>query len=194
MFAAARLGLLDADVSTWPEGTRFADVTARLVPDGLEPRTDRVAEFIGAERDSEVMARLEWAGLLSDRRLDVTTFAPVDFFADRLLRLMTYKPGERDLVVMRHEIAAVYESGLRENITAILVNRGIPYGHSSMARTVSLPAAIATRLYVQGNLDLTGLRLPVYRDIYDPVLGELAHLGIRIHEVQRSSYPGPFET
>ena len=193
MRAASRLGLLDSNVGTWPEGTRYCDVTAQRVPAGAASLVDRLAEFVGIDRDSEVIARLEWAGLLSDRPLDSQSFAPVDFFADRLLRLMTYKPGERDLVVLRHEIAAVYESGLHERITATLVDRGIPYGHSSMARTVSLPAAIATRLYAQGHLDLTGLQIPVARDVYGPVLSELAHLGIRIKEVQRSYYPGPFD-
>lgn len=193
MRAASRLGLLDADVKSWPEGTRYCDVTTHRIPASDASAVERVAEFVGIDRDSEVMARLEWAGLLSDRPLDSHSFAPVDFFADRLLRLMTYKPGERDLVVLRHEIAAVYESGLHEHITATLVDRGIPYGHSSMARTVSLPAAIATRLYAQGHLDLTGLQIPVYRDVYGPVLAELAHLGIRIKEVQRAFYPGPFD-
>jgi saccharopine dehydrogenase-like NADP-dependent oxidoreductase len=194
MRVASDLGLLDTDTRSWPERTRFVDVTMQRIPQGTGSNADRIADFVQIERDGEVMARLEWAGLLSDRLLPNASFAPVDFFADRLLRLMAYKPGERDLVVLRHELAVVYETGLHEQITASLVDRGIPYGHSSMARTVSLPAAIATRLQAQGFLDLVGVQVPVSREIYGPVLSELAHLGIAIDEVHRAYYPGPFDT
>jgi hypothetical protein len=51
-----------------------------------------------------------------------------------------------------------------------------------MARTVSLPAAIAVRMILQGELKLTGVRIPVVPEIYEPVLAELARLGIECKE------------
>lgn len=194
MRAATRLGLLETEVRSWPSGSRFLDVTMHRVPQGPGTNVARLADFLQEETDGEVMARLEWAGLLSDRQIVETSFAPVDFFANRLLGLMAYKPGERDLVVLRHEISARYDTGLREQVTATLVDRGIPYGHSSMARTVSLPAAIATRLIAQGNLDMIGVQVPVLREIYGPVLAELSHLGITVRETRRAFFPGPFDT
>jgi hypothetical protein len=47
-----------------------------------------------------------------------------------------------------------------------------------MARTVSLPAAIATRMILDGEIDLTGVQIPVLPEIYEPVLEELEQLDI----------------
>jgi hypothetical protein len=52
-----------------------------------------------------------------------------------------------------------------------------------MARTVGLPAAIAVRLILHGAFSgLTGVHVPVIPEIYEPVLLELAELGIGLTE------------
>jgi hypothetical protein len=51
-----------------------------------------------------------------------------------------------------------------------------------MSRTVSLPAAIAARLILEDRIPLRGVVRPVHREIYDPVLDELADLGIECKE------------
>ena len=51
-----------------------------------------------------------------------------------------------------------------------------------MARTVSLPAAIGTRLILTGAIRDTGMHAPVKPSIYNPVLDELATMNIRCVE------------
>ncbi|MEA3239403.1 MAG: saccharopine dehydrogenase C-terminal domain-containing protein, partial [Candidatus Bipolaricaulota bacterium] len=53
---------------------------------------------------------------------------------------------------------------------------------SSMSRTVGLPAAIATRLILEGKINLTGVQVPVMPQIYEPVLAELESMGIKFTE------------
>jgi saccharopine dehydrogenase-like NADP-dependent oxidoreductase len=48
-----------------------------------------------------------------------------------------------------------------------------------MSRAVSLPAAIATRLILEGKIDHTGVCMPMHPGIYEPVLERLAELGFR---------------
>jgi len=55
-------------------------------------------------------------------------------------------------------------------------------GDSSMARTVSLPVAIAARLILAGKISGRGVLRPVTADIYNPVLDELETLKIVCHE------------
>jgi hypothetical protein len=43
---------------------------------------------------------------------------------------------------------------------------------------VSLPAAIAVKLILEGKITLTGVHVPVVPEIYDPVLAELEKLDI----------------
>ena len=106
----------------------------------------------------------------------------VDVMTDRMLSKMPYRPGERDMIVMQHEFVAEYPDR-KEAITATMIDYGILNGDTSMARTVGLPAAIATRMILHGEFDgLTGVHVPVIPEIYEPVLAELAELGIGLTE------------
>jgi hypothetical protein len=99
-----------------------------------------------------------------------------------MLSKMVYQPGERDMIVMQHEFVAEYPDR-KEAITATMIDYGIPHGDTSMARTVGLPAAIASRMILHGEFgDLTGVHVPVIPEIYEPVLAELAELGISLTE------------
>ena len=53
-----------------------------------------------------------------------------------------------------------------------------------MARTVSLPAAAAARLILDGRIGLTGVRIPVDPEIYEPVLSALGPMGIAFRETR----------
>jgi saccharopine dehydrogenase-like NADP-dependent oxidoreductase len=104
---------------------------------------------------------------------------------------MVYKPGERDMVALRHTFAAAFPDGHREQLTSSLVTAGDSFGDTAMASTVSLPAAIAVHLILQGEIEACGVQIPVLREIYDPVLDELADLGIALKETRSTTYPGP---
>jgi saccharopine dehydrogenase (NADP+, L-glutamate forming) len=193
MKSAADLGLFDADELDWPEGTTYADFLVRKVPEGNTSLAHRVAGFLGVSPDSEVIARLEWAGLFSDRPIRERRASPLEVFGNRLMRLMMYQPGERDMVVLKHVFTITYPDGAREERHYLLVLSGEPWGDSAMARTVSLPAAIATNLILENGTDAVGVRIPVLRDIYEPVLAELADLGIELKETRVKSFHSPFD-
>jgi len=96
---------------------------------------------------------------------------------------LSYGPGERDMVVLFHKFQAWFEAdGHFERLTTSLVDFGQPNGDSSMSRTVSLPAAIAARLILEGKISRRGVLRPVHPDIYNPVLDELASLNIVFSE------------
>jgi saccharopine dehydrogenase-like NADP-dependent oxidoreductase len=63
-----------------------------------------------------------------------------------------------------------------------MIDYGIPHGDSSMSRTVSLPAAIGVDMILTGRIREAGVLRPVLPGIYNPVLDELAGLGIACHE------------
>jgi saccharopine dehydrogenase-like NADP-dependent oxidoreductase len=189
--AAADLGLLDVDEIDWPQGATYADLLTRLLPASEAPVVERLAQRLGIDPDADVLARLEWAGLLSDRRLPERRAAPLDLFVGRLAKLMAYRPGERDMVVMEHRAEAAFPDGHTEEISSTLVATGEPWGQSAMARAVSLPAAIAARLVLEGAVEATGVQIPLLPDIYRPVLAELESLGLSFRERRTARYPGP---
>jgi saccharopine dehydrogenase-like NADP-dependent oxidoreductase len=191
--ALADIGALDAREVDWAPGTTYADFFTSLLPDGPGVLENRVAEAVGVGPDGDVLARLEWAGFLSRRALPGGPSSPLDILVHRMTERMPYGPGERDMIVLRHEFVAEWDDRPAEKIVSLLTDFGDPDGASAMARTVSLPAAVATRLLAEGDLDLTGVHVPVLPELYVPVLEELAEMGVKFREWTHRVLPGPFD-
>lgn len=142
-----------------------------------------LSKKLGLIVDDPIMYRFDWLGLFSDAPIPEGLKTPADILASILEEKLQYAPGERDMIILKHEFLAEYEDH-REEITSLLIDYGIPNGDTSMARTVGLPAAIGAKLILEGKIDVSGVRIPVIREIYDPVLAELRRLGIRFHETR----------
>jgi saccharopine dehydrogenase-like NADP-dependent oxidoreductase len=192
--AIADLGLLDLEEVTFAPGTTYSSFMARFLPAGSGSIAERLAKRLGIEVDHDILKRLEWAGLLSDRPLPEGKASPLDVLSNRLQKVMTYRSGERDMIVLRHEFVASWPGRPSARTVCLLVDYGQPFGDSSMARTVSLPAAIAVRLMLLKKLDIVGVHIPVEPEIYEPVLAELAALGVQFKETSHLILPGPFES
>lgn len=57
---------------------------------------------------------------------------------------------ERDLVILRHSLGIIWPDSRREDRGINLVVYGEHGGHSAMAKTVGFPAAIATKMILDG--------------------------------------------
>ena len=177
------LGLLDEQERSDWQGKTYADFTATFVQEPTGNLRADLAGQLGLPEDSDILDRFEWLGLLSDEPLPVETSSPLDILANRLLEKMPYEEGERDMIILHHEFIAEYpELPAREKITSTLVDFGIPNGDSAMSRTVSLPAAVAAKMVLRGEIKATGVHIPVLPEIYEPVLKELEELGITFKE------------
>ncbi len=177
-----KIGLLDQRRIFNFEQMSVHEVIAALVNGDVRNLAEDVAAFLHVPTYSITIKKMEWLGLFERRKLPLGKASAFDMFAQILQEKLVYEKGEVDLLVQYHEFIAEYPNGENEKITSTLVDTGIPDGDSSMARTVSLPAAIATRLLLEGKIDLTGVHLPVLPEIYEPVLNELESLDIKLTE------------
>ena len=175
------LGLLDETVRDDIAGLTYGWLLARLIDSDSTDLKSDLAQFLGIASDSEPITKLEWLGLLSDEAIPAADNTYLDVVASRMLSKMEYAPGERDMLVMQHEFVVEYPDRT-EKIASTMVDYGIPTGDSSMSRLVGLPAAIAARMILQGEINLTGVHVPMIPEIYGPVLAELADMGISFQE------------
>jgi saccharopine dehydrogenase-like NADP-dependent oxidoreductase len=178
--AIVDLGLIEE--TPVPRGITFREMMSQLV--GAEPTGDvrsKAAEKIGLAPDSAVMQRLDWLGLFSDEIIPEGD-THLDVLSQRLQEKLYYAPGQKDMILMRHKFIIQQADGKRERITSTLIDFGIPNGDTSMARTVSLPLAIGVRLMAAGRFQATGVQIPITPEFYEPVLQELADLGIQMKE------------
>ena len=181
----ARLGWLATDDVDGFEGASYADLSAHLA--GIEDSADLragVAKYLGIDQDDPVISRLEWLGLLGSDPLPGPT-APIDILTGRMLEKMSYRAGERDMVVLQHTFMAEFPDR-RDAITSTMVDFGIPGGDSAMNRTVGLPAAVGVRYILEGRFTRPGVVIPVLPEFYEPALEELQRHGIRVTEETKS--------
>jgi saccharopine dehydrogenase-like NADP-dependent oxidoreductase len=179
--AIVDLGILDETERPDLGGLTFAQWTGRLLGVKGAATANDLARRLGISVNAKPVTDLVWLGLTSNDPLprDATTY--LDVLAQRMLSKMQYAPGERDMLVMQHEFVARYEDRTEKTLST-LVDYGIPNGDTSMSRLVGLPAAIAARMILEGEIDLTGVQVPTVPAIYEPVLKELATLGVRFTE------------
>lgn len=171
------------DTALDPVPSTLRALTAQLL--AVSPDTDLpqyLAGKWGLAPDAKPITDLEWLGLFSEEPVPAGKKTPIDILTAKMEEAMAYKPGERDLLIMQHEFVAEYPDH-KEAITATLVDFGIPYGDTSMSRTVGLPAAIAAKLILLGEMPgVTGVHVPNIPEIYEPVLEELEKQGIGLAE------------
>ncbi len=176
------LGLVDETPRPELKGLTFRQMTTGLVGAPADKNLqEATAAKLGIPVTSEIIKRLEWLGLFSD---EVTPDGGnyLDILSTRLQEKLFFKDGEKDLLVLRHRFVVENKDKSQDLITSTLIDFGIPFGDSSMARTVSLPMAIATRLIAEGTITMKGVQTPVHPEIYVPVLRELETLNIKMVE------------
>jgi len=178
-----KLNLLDyATVNDYKNMT-YNEFISRLVnspKDGAEA----IANYFNLETNDDFINRLRWLGFFEDKQIAIDKGSNVDVLVDLMLKKMSYQPHEKDMAMIHDDIIVDF-NGKREKWSSTMVVNGIPGGDSAMARTVSLPVAISTRLILEGKITLRGSVLPIYPEIYNPVLEELEEFGIKYSHRKR---------
>lgn len=178
------LGLLDQEEKDW-SGLTYSEFLRKLMNNPEEEDVKKaLSQYLSIDEDSDIIKRFEWLGLLSDAPLSVTKGAALDILGDLMQAKLQYEEGERDMIILQHVFEVSYPEGEKEKITSTLVDFGIPHSDSSMARTVGLPAAIGARLILEGQIQQTGVHIPVSPEIYAPILKELKGIGIEFKEIK----------
>ncbi|MBS3814336.1 MAG: saccharopine dehydrogenase C-terminal domain-containing protein [Candidatus Bipolaricaulota bacterium] len=178
------LGLLD-DEKKDLQGLSFREFTAELAGCSTDNLEQQLAEKLNLDSYSRSLKTLKWLGLTDREEIPFDEGSPMKVLANRMEEKLSQDPGERDMVILRHEFEAHYEEE-EELIKATLVDYGDPKGDTSIARTVGLPAAIASRMILEGRIDMSGVYIPVEEEIYEPILEELEAVGMKFEEETES--------
>jgi saccharopine dehydrogenase-like NADP-dependent oxidoreductase len=176
------LGLINEEKQKGLKGITYRKMMADLVGAKDDSNLEKkVAEKLNLNTNSEIMKRFEWLGLFSDKK--VPDFDNrLDILSELLQEKLVFKNKQKDMIILQHKFTVENADHSKDLITSTLIDFGEALKESSMARTVSLPLAIGIRFMAEGKLNLTGVQIPVSKQIYELVLKELESLGIKMEE------------
>jgi saccharopine dehydrogenase-like NADP-dependent oxidoreductase len=180
MDALKKLGFTSYDETSFEKKT-YRKIVARqlqLYPANIKEKT---AEYLNLSLDSPAIEAMEWLGLFDDTKIPFEKGSNFDLICDLMLKKMMLPEGGRDMVIMLHSFLVEKENGEKEVIKSRLLDFATPED-TSIARTVALPAAIAVKMILNGEITDTGVHIPISKSIYVPVLNELENMGISMVE------------
>ena len=137
-----------------------------------------VADKLELKVSSDIIKQLQWLGLFEDKVIPFSKGTNADVLLGLMEAKMSYKDHEKDMIIVHNEAIVEFDNRI-EKRTATMKVEGRPFGHSAMSRAVSLPAAIASRLILEGAIRSKGVFKPIMPEIYKPVLAELADNGYK---------------
>lgn len=139
----------------------------------------------------QALDNFEWIGLFDEKNMipeniDNSLDALCVVFQNKLY----YKPGQKDMIIMKHKFILNYPNGERIMANVLLHDEGLQNSNdknwddsdSSMNRTVGLPMACAARLILEGKITKTGICRPITKDLYEPILLEMEKVGVKFIE------------
>ncbi len=179
--AMKALKMLDGSIADYT-GMDYSVFLAERTGVSANDLRKKVALKLGIPENSAAVESLEWLGFFGNEKMNCGKTSPFEITSDRMISKMLLTGNERDMVVMQHVFLATWPDGKKEVIKSSLLDFGSPETNTAIARTVSLPSAIAVKMILEKKINLTGVYRPVVPDIYNPVLNELKTLGIQMKE------------
>ncbi|MGM0667701.1 MAG: saccharopine dehydrogenase C-terminal domain-containing protein [Bacteroidota bacterium] len=164
------------------KGKTYADLIRSRTGSSKGPLKQQVAEKLGTGTGSAAIKAFDWLGLYEEKKIPSYMKSSFEVISDRMMSKMILKEDEKDMIVLKHVFLARHKDGSREVISSQMIDYGSPSTDTSIARTVALPAAVATRLILKGKINLKGVFRPVKKEIYMPVLDMLEEMGIKTEE------------
>jgi saccharopine dehydrogenase-like NADP-dependent oxidoreductase len=166
----------DAKTLTYKEW--FEKVTSNCAGNTTEEKI-----VYAADGNKLAIELLDWLGIYANEKINLVVEATsADILLKRIEEKWKMQDHDKDMIVMHHE----FEYG-RKNINAKLSSTLIVEGedktYTAMAKTVGLPMAIFTKLFLTKKFkNIIGVQIPISKDIYKPILKELTQYGIEFNE------------
>lgn len=131
--------------------------------------------------DTDIFDKLKWLDIFEPIPIPLKNATPAQILQYILERKWKLEPTDKDMIVMWHKF--VYElNGKSHELHSSMVIKGDDGDHTAMAKTVGYPVAITTKMLLKGIIDKAGVHIPIYKEIYEPILEELEQFGIVFSE------------
>jgi saccharopine dehydrogenase-like NADP-dependent oxidoreductase len=178
-----QLGLTTEDMKFTDAGLTYCDwfMYATKAVEGNNP-SDKIRNITPKEKDL-VINLIDWLGLFNNDKINLAgEMSSADILLQRMEEKWKIEDYDKDMVVMRHEFDYARKN-IETHLSSTLIVKGEDKTYTAMAKTVGLPMAIFAKLLLTGKIkNLVGVQIPIMKEVYKPVLKELATFGIEFSE------------
>lgn len=176
-----QLGITDDTYEIHVKNKTYADFLASYLPGGAGLLLDNLSKYVGLPAQSAPLQKLQWLGIFENTPIGLEKATPAQVLQQLLETRWQARPEDHDLVVMQHQFRYTVK-GKQTELHASLAVEGEVNGQTAMAKTVGFPLGIATRLVLEDKIPQRGVILPIYPEIYTPVLSELSRMNVKFVE------------
>lgn len=174
------LGLVSMEKQNF-EGKTLKEIVAEKIDVYPKNVKEKVVGKMKLDLDGPAIDAIDWLGYFSNDKVSISEGSTFDITAALMQKKMMLPGGARDMVIMQHTFLIEKANGQNEIIKSRLLDFATA-DDTSIARTVALPAAIAVKLILNGEIKEKGIQIPISKSIYEPVLNELEKMGIAMVE------------
>ena len=162
---------------------KLTDETKAYETDGLSIKDFFKQHFFKHHLTASSSSQLVYLGLNDDKTLINKGFcSATDILQFILETKLVLLPSDKDMIVMMHEMDYEQQDGKKYTLQSCLIVKGENNIRTAMAKTVGLPLGIAAHLILNRKIAISGLHIPVIKEIYDPILAELKKYGIEFSD------------
>ena len=178
-----QLGLTTENMKFTDAGLTYYDWFMHVTKavEGNNP-SDKIRNITPKEKDL-VINLIDWLGLFNNDKINLAgEMSSADILLQRMEEKWKIEDYDKDMVVMRHEFDYARKN-IETRLSSTLIVKGEDKTYTAMAKTVGLPMAIFAKLLLTGKIkNLVGVQIPIMKEVYKPVLKELATFGIEFSE------------
>jgi saccharopine dehydrogenase-like NADP-dependent oxidoreductase len=142
----------------------------------------KLRHYLKIEQDDIIWEKLVELDIFNpNKKVELVNATPAQILEKILKESWTLKEEDKDMIVMQHLFG--YElDNKKHQIESSMVCIGDNQTYTAMAKTVGLPVAIATLKILNGEITSPGVQIPIKKEVYTPILKELAQNGIVFKE------------
>ena len=126
---------------------------------------------------SHINEKMQYLDLFAHKNKMINYSSPADYLLEVLKNKWALENTDKDMIVMQHKFN--YDLNNTSNdLKLSMVVKGDDSVQTAMAKTVGLPVFFASKLLLENKISLKGVKIPIYREIYKPILKSLSNEGI----------------
>lgn len=179
-----RLGLTDDTSKIMHASSQtYTSLIDSFLPSGKGTVKERLKKFIGKDWDDQLEKKLDYLELFSEKKIMLPEGTPAQLLQALLEEKWKLKEGDKDMIVMQHQFEYTEKNKASlKKLNSSLVVIGKDEHYTAMALTVGLPLAITVKNFLTGKFKLSGVQVPIHKEIYEPMLHELEEHGVSFKE------------